>query len=106
MRSFIENHLSDFPPATSLDGFGAVSYHILADQGFAQATHMQRPFNKMQAESDSGFTHFNKCFSRARRVVENLFGILASRFRLFHRPIHATQKHVKMLILTAMVGDN
>ncbi|RCN32423.1 transposase, IS4 family [Ancylostoma caninum] len=106
MRSFIEDHLSDFPPAASLDGFGAVSYHILVDQGFAQAVHMQRPFNRLQAESDSGVAHFNKCFSRARRVVENLFGILVSRFRLFLHPIHATQKHVKMLILTAMILHN
>ncbi|EYC35092.1 hypothetical protein Y032_1153g3705 [Ancylostoma ceylanicum] len=106
MRTFIENHLTDFPSPASLEGFGVVSYHILADQGFAQAVHMQRPFNRLQAESDSGIAHFNKCFSSARRVVESLFGILASRFRLFLRPIHATQEHAKMLILTAMVSVN
>ncbi|EYC14364.1 hypothetical protein Y032_0040g166 [Ancylostoma ceylanicum] len=64
MRTYIESHLDDFPPPVRLRNFGVVSYHNLADQGFGQKVHIQRPFNIVQASCNTGIAHFNKCFSR------------------------------------------
>lgn len=49
---------------------------------------------------------YNYRLSRARRIVENVFGILVSRFRLFERPIPPPPNSVDKIVLAACVLDN
>nr|XP_022900835.1 protein ALP1-like isoform X1 [Onthophagus taurus] len=49
---------------------------------------------------------FNYRLSRARRVVENAFGILASRFRVFQKPIAANVDTVDKIVLAACALHN
>ena len=49
---------------------------------------------------------YNYRHSRARRVIENSFGILVSRWRIFNTPIHAKPKNVKKVVLAAMAFHN
>ena len=44
--------------------------------------------------------------SRAQSVIENAFGILAARWRIFHRSIRATVEHVELYVLTALALHN
>jgi len=44
--------------------------------------------------------------SRARRIVENAFGILASRFRIFHTQINVEPENIVKIVMAAVVLHN
>ncbi|XP_062531258.1 uncharacterized protein LOC110386017 isoform X2 [Bombyx mori] len=64
-----------------------VPHVFIGDEGFALKTYLMRPFPRASATQDERKTKFNKRLCRARRVVENAFGILAQKWRIFLRPI-------------------
>lgn len=49
---------------------------------------------------------FNYRLSRARRVVENAFGILSSRFRVLRRPLHLDLENVDAVVLACCALHN
>ena len=49
---------------------------------------------------------FNYRQSRARRVIENAFGILRARWRIFSRPIKATVENVENYVWTTICLHN
>ena len=49
---------------------------------------------------------FNDHLSRSRRIVENTFRILASKFRVFLSPTHLAPKNVEKVTLTSCVLHN
>ena len=58
---------------------------------FPLKTWMMRPYSGSLNEQQS---FFNYRLSRARRVIENTFGILVARWRLFRGPIRASRDNV------------
>ena len=73
------------PPPEILPGQClALPYVFVA---FPLRNYMLRPYPGRFLEESRQI--FNYRLSRARQVIENTFGILASRFRVFRRPIHA-----------------
>lgn len=59
---------------------------IVDDDAFPLKKYMMKPYPRRLQQTDRE-TIYNYRHCRARRVVENVFGILASRFRVFRKPI-------------------
>ena len=76
-------------------------YVFIGDDAFALKTNMMKPYPFQNLPLDEKI--FNYRLSRARRTIENTFGIAASRFRIFYRPIKAELKTV-VFITKAVVA--
>lgn len=64
-----------------------VPYMFIADEGFPLKTNMMRPYPSRDLDDSKRI--FNYRLSRARRTVENAFGILVARWRIFRKPVEA-----------------
>ncbi|KYN35743.1 hypothetical protein ALC56_09943 [Trachymyrmex septentrionalis] len=80
-----ESNLLNVPPAENILENCTLSFVLVGDEAFALKTYMMRPFPR------NSLTYEKKIFtyrlSRARRTIESAFGILASRWRIFRKPI-------------------
>lgn len=64
----------------------SVPYVLVADDAFALSTYTMKPYST-DLNVGSPKRVYNYRLSRARRMVENAFGLLASVFRIFRKPI-------------------
>lgn len=79
----------NLPPAKPLPGcFEPMPYVLVGDEAFPLRTNLMRPYPGLQTKDSATKRIFNYRLSRARNVVENAFGILASRWRVYHRRIN------------------
>ncbi|KIH61056.1 hypothetical protein ANCDUO_08679 [Ancylostoma duodenale] len=88
-------------PKPSEEVSETVEYHVLADGGFAQSTLMQAPFNQA---ADPIKANFNRRFSGASSIIENVFGILAARFRIFDQSMQGLPDNIMLLRSACLVG--
>ncbi|XP_072397994.1 uncharacterized protein [Diabrotica undecimpunctata] len=63
-----------------------IPYVILADEAFALHENIMTPYSGVHGKGSKERV-FNYRLSRARRVVENAFGILSSVFRVLRKPM-------------------
>ena len=80
LAALFENNKANLPPATPLVADPSprpVPYYLLGDDAFALRDWMMKPYPSRALSLQERI--FNYRQSRARRVVENAFGILASR---------------------------
>lgn len=77
-----------FPPDNELPkSKRKLPYVIVGDEAFRLHKNIMKPYSRDQAKEDIQKAIFNYRLSRARRVSENAFGILANTFRIFFSPI-------------------
>uniref|UniRef100_A0A1X7TWB2 DDE Tnp4 domain-containing protein n=1 Tax=Amphimedon queenslandica TaxID=400682 RepID=A0A1X7TWB2_AMPQE len=72
-------------------------YMIVADEAFPLKTYIQKPYAQIGLTKEKRI--FNYCLSRARRIVENAFGILANRFQVFMTPIRLSPDKAETIVL-------
>lgn len=76
----------------------------VGDDAFPLRTNLLKPFSHRKLSLEQKI--FNYRLSRARRVSENAFGIVASRFRIFRRPIDLKVETTELLVKAACSMHN
>ena len=79
-------------------------YFIVGDDAFPLRLRLMKPFSKRDMTVEERV--FNYRLSRARRIVENAFGILASRFQCLLGTMRQEPETVTSIIMAAMCLHN
>ena len=92
----IVNDLLDFPePENVNDSDFKLPFVFVADDAFPMRTNLVKPYSAFHLDLEKLITNYR--ISRGRRIIENSFGILAARFRIFRRRILASVETVESL---------
>lgn len=84
-----------------------VPYFFVADDAFAMTENLLKPHSALGNNAlELGKRIFNYRLSRARRVVENVFGILVARFGVFQRPMMLSPEKATIVTLTCCYLHN
>lgn len=107
MGKLILEDRMNFPEPSNLPNTDIeVPYMILGDEAFPLLKNLMKPYPRDQSTADSTKAIYNYRLSRARRVVENAFGILSNTFRVFHSPICLSLDTIDDLIVSACILHN
>lgn len=98
-RALETNSLNLPNPEILPHGTIPVPHLIVADDAFPLKPYIMKPYSRRNMTYDERI--FNYRLSRARRIVENAFGILANRFRVFMKPIAVSPDNVELIVLAA-----
>ena len=93
------------PPPKPLQGRDIpIPYVLVADDAFAMRPNVKKPYGQR------GLTMLQRVYnyglSRARRIIENVFGIMSARFRVLRKPIHLDAEKTKKVTLACCVLHN
>lgn len=93
------------PPPSEFPGYkGKLPYYFVADDAFEMGLNLMKPFPSAKLTMKQRI--FNYRLSRCRRIVENGFGILATRFRILRREIEMEPDNASMVVMACVVLHN
>ena len=101
----LENQELSIPnPRCLPEGVQRIPFVLIVEDAFALRNHMMKlyPYQNLKTERR---VH-NYRHSRARRISENLFGILANRWRIYHTVMLLDAKAVKSVTLATLALNN
>lgn len=103
----LEGNKMNIPDSTPISDGRAMllPYCIVGDEAFPLKTYLLRPYpGKQSAQLPKRI--FNYRLSRARRVIENTFGILAAKWRIFRKAIIASDSNAVKIVKAAVILHN
>lgn len=107
MGQRFEAGLMNIPKDKPLPGQNESCSHVLiGDEAFVLKPYLMRPFPYRQSRHNPRKENYNIRLCKARRVVENAFGILVQKWRIFFRPIATKVETTILIVKTACVLHN
>ena len=101
----ISENLLNLPKAETIwHGNIVYPFVFVGDEAFPLRTDLMKPYPRAVLGLKERI--FNYRLSRSRRIIENTFGILAARFRIFRRPIIAREDVVVSVTKACVVLHN
>ena len=101
----LEENILNVPTAEFLPGTQlSIPYALVADEAFPLKEYILKPYRQRGLTPERRI--FNYRLSRARRVVENVFGILVNRFRIFMAPINLNPEEVEVITFACCALHN
>ncbi|XP_066150290.1 uncharacterized protein, partial [Euwallacea fornicatus] len=102
----LEKNKLHFPEFSSLPGRNEkVPFVFVADEAFALSQNIMKPYSGLHVKG-SKERIFNYRLSRARRVVENAFGIISSVFRVLRKPMLLEPEKAELITMTIICLHN
>lgn len=96
----------NLPAARDLPGMDVLTpYAFLGDDAFPLEPHIMKPYPGVHPKG-SNKRIFNGRLSRARIIVENVFGILSVVFRVLRRPMLFQPENASKVVLTCCMLHN
>ena len=100
----LEQGTLQIPPAEKIPGIDMeIPYYLLGDEIFPLEPWLTRPYPGNQPEPEQIFNYRQ---SRSRLPIENSFGILVARWRIFESPIQAKPKNVISYVMACLCLHN
>lgn len=82
----------------------SLPFVFVGDEAFALKKNFMKPFNQRELDHDRKI--FNYRLSRARRIIENVFGIMVSRFRIFQGAINLSLDNINHVVMACCTLHN
>ncbi|PNF15727.1 hypothetical protein B7P43_G12463 [Cryptotermes secundus] len=101
----LSNLLNIPPEETVRNSSRPLPYVFVVDDAFPLRPDMLKPFRKADLTSTEKKI-YNYRVSRARSIVENAFGILATRFRIFHTQLNLEPENIESVVMETCVLHN
>jgi phage FluMu protein Com len=91
-------------PDPDLLGEDTLPYTLVGDEIFALKTWLMKPYGGRDLSEEKRI--YNYRLSRARRTIENAFGILAARWQIYNRPICANFTTIDAIVKATIALHN
>lgn len=99
LKTMLESNALGLPEPQELPGRQIqVPYFFVADSAFALAKNILKPYSG-DFQKGSHQRVFNYRLSRARRMVENVFGIISAIFRVLRKPMLLEPAKAQVIVL-------
>ncbi len=104
-KQCVDSGEANFPAPDSLpNDDGPTPYYLVGDDAFALKEYMMKPYSRRNLNREERI--FNYRLSRARRVVENAFGILVNRFRCLLKTLEVNPDKATKITITCCMLHN
>ena len=101
----LQNNTLNLPKPEVLPGTDLICpFMIIADDAFPLKTYLMKPYSSRGMQKSEII--FNYRLSRARRTVENAFGQMANRFRIFRAPMIVKTSTARRIVLACTALHN